>query len=63
MKIPSEAELIEMERRAESVMGGREDWESEYAVAADLLRVLAVLKRLAPADPIPVFAPWGDHAR
>lgn len=50
-----------MERRAESVLGDREDWEDEHAVAEDLLRVIALLKQLAPPDPIPAFSPRKRH--
>jgi hypothetical protein len=66
MKIPSEAELIEMERRAWEVSGDYEFEDEDftnpvsprtYHLAQDLLKLTALLRQVAPPAPIPPMAP------
>ena len=60
MKLPSEAELIEMERRAEIFIEDDYDFQE---IAHDVLTLVAIVRQLGVVAPIPAFPPRRKRRR
>ena len=61
MKIPSEAELIEMEQLARTMTDDADASWDEYRIGKATLELVALVRELHPPAPIPPFAPRKRH--